>query len=299
MVIPFFTSVLLAILLFSAEIWSQESRISFDASGSIDWVSEELKIQTSYNLAQAGIKLPAGRFMAEETLNEAYPRLIRPYLLTIRIDSNSTIGALVEEGAISLEDLDRVCMEADMVPPSLSADLTRMNGRYTVHLGKLSNFLAMRRQTLEAPKPLIPARTADYTGIIIVASEELPIRGRRASTLTEPCLFPRIWDSNMNLVYDRNMFQSQNCLMIRYTEPEHIFRPTPSGLDGDLAALAGANPLRILAREVYGIYPTDPVIDREDALKILSSENNRRLLREGRVILVLNSAQLEKNISAQ
>jgi hypothetical protein len=55
----------------------------------------------------------------------------------------------------------------------------------------------------------------------------------------------------------------------------------------------GSNPLRILAREVFGLNPTDPVIDREDALKILSSENNRRLLREGRVVLVLNETKLK------
>jgi hypothetical protein len=35
------------------------------------------------------------------------------------------------------------------------------------------------------------------------------------------------------------------------------------------------------------------VIDREDALKILSSENNRRLLMEGRVALVLNETKLK------
>jgi hypothetical protein len=55
----------------------------------------------------------------------------------------------------------------------------------------------------------------------------------------------------------------------------------------------GSNPLRIIARGVFGIDPTDPVIDRDDALLILSTENNRRLLREGRVVLVLNEGKLK------
>jgi hypothetical protein len=99
----------------------------------------------------------------------------------------------------------------------------------------------------------------------------------------------------MDLVYERNMFDpgiKEVSLMVRYTTMENIFRPTPSGLEGELAALAGTNPLRIFAREVFGINPTDLVIDREDALKITSTENNRRLLRDGRVVLVLNEKTL-------
>jgi hypothetical protein len=100
----------------------------------------------------------------------------------------------------------------------------------------------------------------------------------------------------MNLIYERNMFAPElrgEKLMVSYAGPDNIFRPGSSGLAGELAALVGPNPLRIFAREVFGIYPTDPIIDREDALKILSSDNNRRLLREGRVLFILNEEMLK------
>jgi hypothetical protein len=64
-----------------------------------------------------------------------------------------------------------------------------------------------------------------------------------------------------------------------------------------LAELVGNNPLRIIARAVYGIRPTDPVIDREDALLILSSEENLRLLREGRVAIMLDKSVLSNQIT--
>jgi hypothetical protein len=51
--------------------------------------------------------------------------------------------------------------------------------------------------------------------------------------------------------------------------------------------------LRIIARGVFGARPTDPIIDRDDALLILSTEANRRLLREGRIAIVLNSEVLK------
>jgi hypothetical protein len=151
----------------------------------------------------------------------------------------------------------------------------------------------MHRRAIEPERPLFPVPTADYTGIIIIANEELPIHGRRSEALLEPCLFPKIWDSEMNLVYERNMFESSNGkLMVRYAASESIFSPTPSGLEGELADFLGPRPLRIFASQVFGINPTDPVIDRDDALRILSTANNRRLLREGKVLLVINEKML-------
>jgi hypothetical protein len=170
-----------------------------------------------------------------------------------------------------------------------------MTGRYTMLMDRISALFTRHRQPIQPPRPLIRAQSADYSGIIIIADGELPVHGRRGQALVEPCIFPKIWDTEMNLVYERNMLNPDSVTgnrMVRYTARESIFRPSPSGLEGELAALVGHNPLRILAREVFGANPTDPVIDREDALKILSSENNRRLLREGRVVLVLNEAKL-------
>jgi hypothetical protein len=202
---------------------------------------------------------------------------------------------MFEQGEITLGDLDAISLVARQVPPSLSADFTRMTGRYTVYMEKLSALFIRHRQANEPTRPFIPVPTANYTGIIIIADMELPIQGRRSPTMLEPCLFPRIWDTDMTLVYDRNMFDpelKEERLMVSYSVSESIFRPTPSGLEGELAALLGPNPLRILARGGFGVNPTDPVIDRQDALRILSSENNRRLLREGRVLFVLNEEML-------
>ena len=275
--------------------WTQESDYRFDSMGSVDWTRGALGFEVSFDLALSGIRLPAGRFMAEKILDETYPSILTRFLLPIKADSNSSIGSLLEKGEVSREDLDIIILGAGKIPPAVSTDLLRMTGRYTVLLDKVSAALLRHGRAREPIKPLIPASTADYTGIIIIAEEELPIHGRRARAFAEPCLFPKIWDTGMNLIYERNMFepgQEAGNRMVRYSLSESIFRPTPSGLDEELTALVGSYPLRILTREIFGIYPTDLVIDHDDAMKILSSENNRRLLREGRVVFVLNKSRL-------
>ena len=266
---------------------------NFDVSFLIDWVSARANIQISYNLNEAGIRLPTGRLMAEEIMKEAGPRLLRPHLFSILADSNSVLGDLVERRELSIQELDAVSKEAGKTPPSLSTDLSRMIDRYTLNIEDLGALLIKHDRAVEPERPLIPVQTAGYTGIIIIADEELPVQGRNSRALATPCIFPKVWDTGMNLVYERNMIDPNlKKPMVLYAARENIFRPTPSGLDGDLAALLGANPLRIIARGIFGANPTDLVIDREDSLKILSSDNNRRLLREGRVAFVLSETVL-------
>jgi hypothetical protein len=274
---------------------AQENRLQTGFQGSLDWERGKLEAIVSFDLARAGIRLPPGRGQGEEILEEIYPRLLVPRILSLRADSAFTLQDLVEKGELSLDKVDELCREAGKIPPSLSPDLSRMSGRYTIDLENVSALLSRHREPAVALRLVAPLPVADYTGIIIIARGELPIHGRRTAAPVEPCVFPKIWDTQMNLVYERTM-TSPASLPVRYAGEDAIFRPTLSGLERNLAALAGDRPLRILARGVFGAAPTDPIIDRADALIILSSENNRRLLREGRVIIVINQENLQKDL---
>ena len=56
--------------------------------------------------------------------------------------------------------------------------------------------------------------------------------------------------------------------------------------------IVGKDPLRISARKIYGANRTDPVISRNDALKILSVPENLQLLKEGKVVILLDKDNL-------
>jgi len=111
--------------------------------------------------------------------------------------------------------------------------------------------------------------------------------------LAVPCLFPKIWDSEMNLIYERSMLVSRNSPMVRYFSPKSIFQNNPSGLSLELREIVGERPLRIFACGVFGIKPTDLIIDRSDAMLIISSEENRELLSQGRVAIILDESRLK------
>jgi hypothetical protein len=270
-----------------------------DISGALKWETMELAASVALNLASAGIRLPTGRAQAEEFVDAEYPRLIRPSLLSVPVDSSASLQDLIDRGEFSLQSLGAIAQGARRVPPALSADLSSLTASYTIDLTRLSAALIRHSRPAELARPLRPLPAASYTGIIILAADPLPIRGRNTAALVQPCLFPKVWDTDMNLIYERTMMdpdRARRAAIVRYVSSADVFRPTPSGLSPELAALAGDNPLRIIARGVYGIRPTDPVIDREDALLILSSENNLRLLREGRVAIMVDQSVLSKSL---
>lgn len=49
----------------------------------------------------------------------------------------------------------------------------------------------------------------------------------------------------------------------------------------------GNDPLRILARGVFGVLPTDLIISQADADRLLAHPDNRELLREGRILVIV------------
>lgn len=262
-------------------------------SGSVTWEHLEINADLSVNLAQAGVQLPTGRIYAEELISDGYQHLIRPQLLSLPIDSSTVLRDLLERGETSLKATDLISGAARSIAPAMSTDLSTLSTHYTVDLKQLSAALMRHDRPSDIMRTLIATPVISYTSIIIITHEPMPVHGKHSSALTLPCLFPKIWDTDMNLIYERSMLDTQSTTtMVRYVPPQRIFQNTPSGLDPELEAFVGPNPLRIIARGVFGMRPTDPIIDRNDALLIISSEQNRALLRQGKVVIVLDNTTL-------
>jgi hypothetical protein len=266
---------------------------ALSVSGALEWDKMEISARLSLDLRAAGLRFPTGRNEGEELINAEYLALMRPLILSIPVDSSGALGDYLTEGEFSLHLAENYARSARTVPPAMSADMTRMEAAYTISLGGLSSEFIRNRRPREPRRLLASPPAAAYTGIIIIAGGELPLHGTGRNAPVLPCLFPRIWDSDMNLIYDRAMLGSREGVMVHYAAEDSIFQKSSSGLSPELSALVGDRPLKILARGVYGSRPTDPVIDAEDARAIISGEENRALLREGRVIIILDKDRLK------
>ena len=286
----------LLILFIAAGVFA-EAKI--DITGTVEWDTMRINAAVSLDLASADISLPSGRIQGESLLSTGYLRLIRPGILELQVDSSSTIADLVSRGEFNLAETQTLAVNARSVPPALSPDIRNMLASYTISLLDVS--AALLRHTRPSPvmRTLNPVSAAKYTGIVIIASESLPVHSMRSASLPVPCLFPKIWDSEMNLIYERNMLESRDIQMVRYSSPQSIFRNNPSGLSPELQETVGDRPLRIFARGVFGIKPTDLIISRDDAMLIISSEGNRRLLSQGKVAVILDESVLKNYFTGE
>ncbi|MDR1390123.1 MAG: polymerase [Treponema sp.] len=270
---------------------AQESGSSI--TGLIEWDRMELSAVVTVGLEKAGLRFPSGRARAEALLEDEYETLIQAPLMTLLIDSRADLAKKIESGEVSRHDIDAAVDRARRIPPSLSGDLSSIAGRYTLSLRELVDEFP-RGAPNEVRGPLVPIPTQEYSGIIIIADEAVPVHGRGARAMVRPCLFPKIWNSDMELVFERGNTANPEWGMVRYASRESVSDRSPSGISGELRERVGDYPLRIMAQGVFGTMPTDPVIHRDDALLILSSESNRRLLREGRVVIVVEKSALKE-----
>jgi len=274
-------------------VFNSAAEAKLDITGLVNWETMRLNTEVTLDLASANLRLPAGRTQGESLLIAGYSTLIRPHLLELPVDSSSTLGDLVNRGDFFLTQVDVIASGANALPPAMRPDMRTMTVQHSISLLNVSTSLLQHSRPSPAVRTLSPVTAANYTGIIIIAAENLPVHGMRNSALPVPCLFPKIWDSEMNLIYDRNMLETRNSLMVRYSSLPNIFQSNPTGLSDELRQIVGDRPLRIFARGVFGINPTDLIIDRADALLIISSEANRRLLAQGRVVFILDESVLK------
>jgi hypothetical protein len=285
-----FFPALFFVCVFAAVALSAESEEAI--GGAIDWEKMEISFEISLDLAKNGYKLPNGRSASEAELRRLYPVLIRPVLESLPVNSSATIGDYLEEGRLDPYFTDNVATMAASVPPFLSTDFRRIRSTYKLSLTAIAPLIPPRQNSVLAVPPLNSVDTGTYTGIIIIADGELPVHGKRSAALPLPSLAPRLWDSDMNLLFDRNETPN-GAIPFRYMSTDSILTARPGGLSPEAEAIAGTAPLRVIATEVFGERPADPVIATADAAKILASENNRRLLREGKLIIILNETVLK------
>jgi hypothetical protein len=262
----------------------------------LDWVNMQIDVSCQLELKKLGLNLPAGRIQAENSLFGEYNAKIKNFIYSISVDSSSMMSDLIEHGDISSDDIDDIVLNARNIPPTLSVDMQRISSAHSITLNEISSKLIRHSAGIDFEHKIQPPAVPAYTGIIIIADKELPVHGRYSGAYLQPCLFPKIWDTEMNLVYDKK-FADPNVFLhstlVHYADSDNIFKMTPSGLSPELEKIVGNKPLRIIARGVFGIHPTDPIIDADDAMLILASESNRNLLRQGRVVFISSSGVLQ------
>ena len=264
---------------------------TLESRSRIDWVARNFISDVSMDTKKAGLQMPSGKKQASSFIKMKLPQLVQDPLLFLYADSSRTLSDYVITEDITLIQVQNFISTGYRTPEVFTNDASRLNTTNTLNIDGIGKFLIKHKIAYlpEAPIETVPSRP--YTGIIIDARGKLPVHGEYIKDKTSPCFYPKIWDEKMNTVYERSMVNpdviiNQGLISYDYTE-------NPKNYIGRI----GTDPLFIKAVEVFGRNRTDPVISREDALKILTVPENIKLLQEGKVVILLDKESLVYDIA--
>lgn len=269
----------------SESLFSQQKVMT--AQSVLDWRSTSINSVVSLDIEKAGISLPAGRNSALLLLEMEMPALLKDTLFSIIVDSKDRLGHAVARGTISLSDLNNQIDSGKKTPPYFSKDLSSISMTHKVSVSAIGTLFINHTKAYTPLIPLQSVASRPYTGIVIDARKSLAVQGEYTEAELVPCLFPKIWNEDMDLLYEKNSVDpniAKNNGIVRYSDSTNL---------QDYSSIVGTDPLRITARKVFGTHRTDPIISTNDYLKIMSVPENRDLLRQGKVVILCASNQLE------
>jgi hypothetical protein len=263
-----------ALSLAAQESWSRTT----------DWEKGEMTLTIVSALAQSGPNRPSAAITAERRIDTSLPRIFSEALLPLQLDSLHIFADAVESGEFPAAQLLSIALSGKKGIPRYSQDMQSISVDYTYRLHDiLADYFVRHRQAMEIPRYIAWIPTREYTGIVIYAKESLPVHGEAGESPAIPCLFPEIFDEEMNPVFTIGM--GDPAYLKRWGSAAYTssFDETP------WKQRIGVRPMRIIARGLYGKYPTDMKISSEDSARILAVPANRQLLAEGRVLIIIES----------
>ncbi len=269
---------------YSADVDSKNATLS--SVSTIDWSKSTFTSDIKLDTVKAKIPMPSGKTVSMNRIQMELPILIKDPLLSIYADDTKTLGDLVLDGSLTLDALTRVIDSSKKTPPYFISASNTLQTTDTLDLHQVGSLLVKHRSTYVQEKPIQRIASKAYTGIVIDARGTLPIHGEHTNSKVYPCLFPKVWNENMDLVYEKNMVVPDTA------KSSGIVDYLPGQGSSKKTARAGNDPLWITAKKVYGVNRCDPVISQEDFLRIATVPENLELLRQGKVVILLDSSQL-------
>ncbi len=265
---------------------------TIESRSHINWIQKTFDSDISLDVDKAGIPMPSGKVSATDRINSRIPNLVKNPLLTLYLDSSHQLGDMILENDITFEDLCEIINTSKKTLGHFSDDSSLFNMKHSIKIDEIGSLFVRHNAAYAGKKSIERISSRPYTGIIIDARGQFPVHGEFIESKVHPCFFPRILNENIDVVYERSMMES------RKEKNEGLCHYDFSDDEGKYRDRAGSDPLHIIAKKTYGHNRTDIIISNEDALKIVSIPENQKLLKEGKVVILLDKDELVYDVSA-
>jgi hypothetical protein len=281
--IVFIMTVICSFLLFS----SFQMDDTMTIKKKIDWGDGVLHLEVTRKLRLPGEYAPDKKYLVEREIRDKLPDIFLQSILDINVDSAQTIDDIIRGKAEEIRLIKGIGLHIKNEGAYQSTDLKTIHIHYSFQLfsdkGLVPLFVKHEYpRSLDKELGFIPA--TDYTGLVVYARGTYPLYGTSRQVPAEPALFPVLYDEETDVVLEKQMCHPDYLIkwgMAAYTDS---YDETP------FLKRIGISPLRVMARQVFGRHHSDIILPREAVRKLLSSEHNRNMLKEGRILVIINPA---------
>ncbi len=273
---------LLILLFFSSHnLFNEELEVTY--SKSIDWGNGIITIDIT-TAGDTPWTKPSSRYNMDRLISKRAPVLSAEAVSDITLDSLDTIGSAILNNTSLYGNLLNLTEIVGKTFSTASEDSKSLTVRYNIPIfPDIASLFINQKIANPVPIDLRYKATVDFTGIIIYAGELLPLLGTNKRTNLIPSVFPKIYDENLNIILDLSM-----------VEPEYLQRWGTAGFSFDenkeyYGDRVGIYPLRTMAKAIFGKNKTDLIIPERAIRELLSNDHNRKLLAEGRVLIICSN----------
>lgn len=276
----------LAVCIFpSLNLYSYSHTLSLEdisVKKTIEWETGTIYLDMTLPIPQNHTIFPLNHMYCEQFLSENVSYIIMKTLNSLLLDSNSTLGSYLQENPDLIIPIKNTYQKATRIYSQISTDFQTLVVRYKISLyPELAKLLITHDIAYELPFSSYAEPANKYsTGIVIYVKSELPLVKSTKKSLLNPSLFPKIFDNDFNVIFNKEMVEPN------YIKKWGIVSYTTDLTLNDQRDRIGKNPLYLSARGIFGNYMTDIIISLEDSQKI-SNSHYRKLLKEGKIVLVL------------
>ncbi|NNM67823.1 MAG: hypothetical protein HKM06_07425 [Spirochaetales bacterium] len=225
---------------------------------------------------------PKRRYQAERFLEDHLKEQLALQLQRMLLGSSETLAEALKRDPTLWGSLDGLADKLRFDYSRTDPAYQKLTMRWSLGLwSDLAPLLPPVEQADPLPRLIGWYSSRPFSGLVIYAMNPLPWKGTGTKAFWEPSLSPRLVNSRGETIFDRSN-----------VDPAYLAKWGPmafqEGLfnEGFFRSRVGFDPLRIVARGVWGKRPGDLILSDSDWQRLLSVRQNRQLLAEGRILIL-------------
>lgn len=258
----------------------------------IDWLKSNILFSIVVGVDKNG--LPASKQEAEGIINRSKIDLIRSSLMQITLDSWGSFYDVRDIDVGYKWDLDNICKRAVKKYSVFSDDMKSVRVVYQISFKDIWKNIHVNYSSMLEPNLIPSNQVFDYTGIVIIASNELIYKKTDEKRLLLPALLPSVYSQDGRLLLSATTLTNQ----VLSDKGVVSYSYSTKMEDWDKTRV-GSNPFIISAKEILNNSFADVVISNYDADTLLASDRAINLLKEAKVVVIIKEPEQISNLETE